>query len=96
MAAAMPSMALADLGKLARRAFGKSFVRIEAKSRVRRSEKITIYIRSGEPSEGSDWTHKLVYSHDKPRGDADAVRKHVRSNLESVIRARRAKAVERR
>lgn len=89
--AASPTIGVARLERLVRRAFGLAFVRMEVRARVRRSEKITIYVRIGEPSEGRDWTHKLVYSHDRPRGDLDAVRKHVRSNLKHAIAARHAR-----
>lgn len=79
-----PTITVAEIETLARKAFGEVFVRLEVKARVRRSETITIYIREGETSR--DWTHKLVYAHDRPRGDPDAVRKHVRTNLEAAMR----------
>lgn len=85
MAAKEPTIGVKQIEDLARVTFGETFARIEVKQRVRRSEKITIFIREASAKPGEQWTHKLTYAHDRPRGDPDAVRKHVITNLESIL-----------
>lgn len=86
--AKQPTIPIVELAQLAREAFGDEFVRIEQRDRIGRSETITLYIRNRGATDKQapkGYTNTLKYAHDRPKGDPDAVRKHVRDNLLGVI-----------
>jgi hypothetical protein len=87
-----PTISITSLESLASEAFGQEFVRIGVRTFKHRAEKITVYTLTAkakaDPKFKKEWSHSLEYSHDRPGGDPDAVRKHVRDNLRGVIEKR--------